>query len=341
MIKKFSVKLLLLSSPVIILFFLFLYFDPFKIIYDYDDYSPKEDYLVNRDYISSRVFIKNNSIYKYNSFMFGSSRTVAYNLNHWKQYLDSGASVFSFDAFGESIFGIYSKIKFLDQNNIDIKNCLIVFCEDVTFQFSSDHPGHIYMKDPMVAKTSYLNFYFEHFKAFIHKDFFYNFMKEKLLLSKKNNHSNVKYDQVTNQMTNQKLEKKIREERISDFDGDSILNCSFNDENERMSIRKINSKQILMLKEINSILKKHRTNYKVIISPLYNQIKINNQDLKILNNIFNKKVVFDFSGKNNITENKFNYYEFYASKDGKITRDKSSHYVSNIGDKLMRLIYTK
>ena len=337
MIKKFSVKLLLLSSPVIILFFLFLYFDPFKIIYDYDDYTPKEDYFVNRDYVSSRVFIKNNSIYKYNSFMFGSSRTVAYNLNHWKQYLDSGASVFSFDAFGESIFGIYSKIKFLDQNNIDIKNCLIVFCEDVTFQFSSDHPGHIYMKDHMVAITSYLNFYFEHFKAFIHKDFFLDFFKEKIFANKGYIKNDVKYDRFTNQMKNEKLEKIIKKEYVSYPEVKSILTSKNN--YYKMSIHKINSKQILMLKEINSILKKHRTKFKIIISPLYNQVKINNIDLDIINNIFQKNVVFDFSGKNIITENKLNYYEYYGNPTLKMSRNKSSHYVSSVGDKLMQVIY--
>ena len=106
-----------------------------------------------------------------------------------------------------------------------------------------------------------------------------------------------------------------------------------------MSIHKINSKQILMLKEINSILKKHRTNFKIIISPLYNQVKINNIDLDIINNIFPKNVVFDFSGKNIITENKLNYYEYYANPTLNMSRNQSSQYVSSVGDKLMQVIY--
>ena len=176
MIKKFLFKLFLLSTPILVLCLLFIYTDPFKIIYNYNDYSPNQDYLINRDFISSRMFDKNYPKYNYNSFIFGSSRTYAFNPNNWIKHLDTNSNVFSFDSFGESIFGMYSKIKFLDENNINIKNCLLVFCEDVTFEFSSDHPGHIYMKDPFVAKTSYIKFYFEHFKAFIQREFLLNFL---------------------------------------------------------------------------------------------------------------------------------------------------------------------
>ena len=338
MIKKILLKIALLSSPLLLLILIFIYKDPFKIIFDYKDYSPTEKYFINRDFISSRVFVKNYSKYKYNSFIFGSSRTMAFNPNHWKNHLDSNSNVYSFDSFGESIFGIYSKIKFLDTKNVCLNNCLLVFCEDVTFEFSSDHPGHIYMKDPLVAKTSYVNFYFEHFKAFIQLEFFSNYIKEKIFNHKSTNQNYTRYDLKNNNMSNRKLEFKIKNRYIKYVDTNFIL--SNNNLYEPKSINKINYNQISMLNEIKFIFNKQHTKYKIIISPLYNQRKIDKMNLKILKSIFGNSI-YNFSGKNNITENKFNYYEFYDDSPTNLSRNKSSHYISKIGDILMDSVYSK
>lgn len=320
----------MLCSPLLILIGLFVYYDPFKIIYEYDDYSSDLKILNNRDFVSSRVFEKNYPRYQYNSFLFGSSRTMAFNVAHWKKHLDSSASVYSFDAFGESIFGIYTKLMFLDEKNVDIKNCLLIFCEDATFQFSDDHPGHLYMKDPLVAKTSYVNFYFENFKAFIGKDFFVKFCQEKIfgwkVLESYNGNINVKYDTHTNAMSNYKLDFKIKK------DADKYYKSKGGVFYKRLlhvpcAKRKINGKHITMLKSILTIFKKHHTNYKIIISPLYSQIKFNPKDLAVLQSIFGQQI-YDYSGKNKITNDFHNYYE-------------SSHYLPRIGDSLMNVIYCK
>ena len=57
----------------------YLFYDPFKVLRHYDDYS---FYYItpNRDYISTEIFINNNKNYHYNSFVFGSSRTSAFKM---------------------------------------------------------------------------------------------------------------------------------------------------------------------------------------------------------------------------------------------------------------------
>ena len=70
----------------------------------------------------------------------------------------------------------------------------------------------------------------------------------------------------------------------------------------------------------------NKTNYRIIISPLYNQIKLNNQDLDYLKQLFGKDNVFDFSGINKFTKDYNNYYE-------------SSHYRPHIAREIMQLIY--
>jgi hypothetical protein len=78
---------------------------------------------------------------------------------------------------------------------------------------------------------------------------------------------------------------------------------------------------------IKRLLEKNNTNYKVILSPLYEQIKFNNADFSILKTLFGANL-FDFSGKNVFTESKFNYYE-------------ASHYRPHVGDSIMKIIYTE
>ena len=59
----------------------------------------------------------------------------------------------------------------------------------------------------------------------------------------------------------------------------------------------IDEKAYKLLKEIYESLDKNKTSYKVIINPLYDQIKLNRKDLETLKSIFGPENVFDFSGK--------------------------------------------
>jgi hypothetical protein len=81
-----------------------------------------------------------------------------------------------------------------------------------------------------------------------------------------------------------------------------------------------------MLLEIADIFKKNKTNYKLVINPLYDQVKLNQQDLDILIKLFGKENVHDFSGINFITNDYHNYYE-------------NPHYRPHIADYIMGEIY--
>jgi hypothetical protein len=58
---------------------------------------------------------------------------------------------------------------------------------------------------------------------------------------------------------------------------------------------------------INSVFDKHNTDFKIFISPSYSHIKINPNDLNALIDIFGENRVFDFSGKNEISIDKYNF----------------------------------
>jgi len=331
--KKVILKFLLFTAPLIILISFFLIFDPFRIIYKYRDYSENHYVPLNTDFVSSEVYLKNRDKYKYDSFIFGSSRTIAYKTNSWKHFLPNSANPFVFNASCESIFGIYTKIVYLDKIGTDINNCLILICPDCTFDYESDSQGHLFIKHPTIAGTSWFNFY----KVFI-KDYFdfgflenyFHFLITRKYIPEMNGYidcSKIKYDTVTNdvRLIDQDNEIKrnpnryYKEKAKIFYDRDSII---------LPAKIQISKKQIAMLNEIKLIFKKHHTDYKIIISPLYSQISLNKKDLLTLQNIFGKDSVFNFSGKNSFTSKKENYFE-------------SSHYRPILGDTLMSIVYKK
>jgi len=88
----------------------------------------------------------------------------------------------------------------------------------------------------------------------------------------------------------------------------------------------IDKPQKNMLDDIHKKFIAQNTEYKIIISPLYDQKKLSNNDLYYLKSLFGDKFVFDFSGINPYTNDYKNYYE----KD---------HYRPRIASELMEQIY--
>ena len=85
-------------------------------------------------------------------------------------------------------------------------------------------------------------------------------------------------------------------------------------------------KQRRILEEIREVLRRHHTSVRVIISPDYNQKELHPDDRKILQGIFGKENVYDFSGINEFTEDYHNYYE-------------SGHYRPLLGNQLLERVY--
>ena len=141
-----------------------------------------------------------------------------------------------------------------------------------------------------------------------------------------NNKTNMDYDLTNNELFWNKQEQMIAEGtyytpgRIKGFD-----NAQFPD---KVSDVVLNNERMEMLKEIKSIFDAQMTDYKIVISPLYNQIKINPKDLWFLYDVFGQDRVFDFSGVNKWTEDYHNYYE-------------TSHYRSCVANEIMKIIYSE
>lgn len=305
--------------------------DPFRVLYSYNTYSNLH-VVTNRDFVSTEMFIKNYDKYHYNSFIFGSSRTMAYNPKTWKRYLASNDQPFVFDASGESVYGINLKVKFLDENNYKIKNALVILCRDYSFHDTTNNDSHINIHPPKLTKESSISFQLVFLKSYFSPAFLTSFLTYKItgnyyewLMKGFIEHRTVNIDRIDNYCQILEQEKEITETPDDYYKIREQLFYKRPDVERMDSVKQIFPAQAKMLKEIAAIFKKQGTDYKVIVGPLYDQIKLNKHDFNALKEIFGDNV-FDFTGKNKFTENIRNYYE-------------TSHYRPVVGDSIFKIIY--
>ena len=63
------------------------------------------------------------------------------------------------------------------------------------------------------------------------------------------------------------------------------------------------------MRTIRDVLQRQRTDFRIVVSPLYDQIKLHPQDLARLQEIFGVDRVFDYSGVNAITSDRHYFLE--------------------------------
>ena len=331
--KKLIFKTFLYCLP---LFFvplvLYVIIDPFQVIYSTKDYNTKKDYLIanNRDFQSTELFLKNYKKYNIDSYIFGNSRSFFYQAKKWDS-LTKGKS-FHFNASSESIYGINCKLKLIDKLHVKMKNALIIW-DAKSFVETKNSEGHLLIKHPAISKESTFMFQLEMFKAFyskamvIHTDLYFTSKKKDYMTEFGVLNNVLKVDMVSNQLTYAVYDKLIATNPELYYSDKMSLFYS-RDKNEKFSEQYIFKEQKKILKNICSILKSHKTKYKIIISPLYDQLKMDKKDLDYLKKIFDKDKIFDFSGINSFTNDYRNYYE-------------NSHYRPLICDTILNLIYKK
>ena len=173
----FFYKICILSLPFSSLFIVYVYLDPFKVIYHYNSYyqSGFPCYVgLDRDYVSTQTFINNHIKYKYNSFIFGNSRSRHFEVKTWAKYIHTN-HCFHFDAAAESILGINRKFKFLKNNHIKIDNALIVL-DFGTLEYTKDKTSHLHLSHPVLSNKSWFDFHVKFFSTFLTPDFLFAYL---------------------------------------------------------------------------------------------------------------------------------------------------------------------
>lgn len=308
--KRFvKIVITFIAFPIVLLAILYLITDPFKTL---NPFSLQYFDTRNRDYLSSELFLANYPQQQYNSFIFGSSRACGINSYHWKHYLPKNSNQFVFQSWAETLTGIEQKIDYIDSHNIPINNALILFDIPGSFAKRQEPIEAIKMKDYHISGKSFF-----HYQLFS----FYNFAQKPSIwiqtIKERNiTHREIPFDTISNDWS--KLCRTLSYEQPPEKD--SLNSCSrISKETFLQSIKGkaevetseevINATMKNKLLHIKQLLDKNSTDYYIIITPAfcYSHSQINPSDLSILQKIFGKDRVFNYSGKNNLTSDYNNY----------------------------------
>lgn len=319
-------KLALFTIPFWALIALYLYDDPFMILRKYDLYD--SDVMLNEHHVGWRIYKNHNDSVHFNSFILGNSCTMAFRCGEWEKYLAPGDRAIRLFGNGESMKAISLKLHALDNEGTEIKNVLMILDRTSLSLFNLSNgygnilPASITGDSPFIVQMDFI-------QAFAMPDFLFPYLRYKItgkvnpgmkrmnpygrIRDSRNNDSFNPRDKMIEQEGEAYWENRKKE--FPERDGTAVV--------EEPAIF---HQQRMVLDDIMEVLHRHNTSVRVIISPDYNQKKLHPDDREILQSIFGKENVYDFSGINEFTEDYHNYYE-------------SGHYRPLLGNKLLERIY--
>ncbi len=330
--KKFLKHVIIFCIPIYILAIVYIVTDVFKVIYHYDPFYVDSYYIgINRAHGSTMTYINQNPKYKYDSFIFGNSRSLFYEIDTWKKYLPKGSRCMHFDESGGSISGVCNKVVFVDKNTANFRNALLVIDHELLSRFEQTN-GYLFISPPILTGYSnFINFHAQHFMAFLNPKFLvaladYNiYGKFRPYMQNLISDGHSTYIPQYNEFQKTLTEKEINEGTYYDTEHLKV----FEDVQEpgTFSSEELDNKDIACLQDIKNVFDKHHTSYKIVISPLYDQIKLNRATYNTLCKIFGRNNIYDFSGVNKWNKDFHNYYE-------------QSHYRSVVSAEIMDIIYS-
>ena len=301
---------------------LYVILDPFMVVRRYDDYFNTGGIrsCPNDAFRGIRLMDLYADSISYNSFIVGSSRSQFYYVNDWKQHLNSDATCFHFNQSADNLLATVQRVKYLFNRFNRIDNLLLI----MDHEFLSDETP----EKGLLRITPYQVSGYRNFIAF-HWEFFRSFYTIKFWKDVRLKNPGC-YRPEYNEHYLYEAEEQIKKDSKHYYESlASFAKLYPRNPKEQIGAPVISNKQKKLLEELASILGRHsETDYRIIVSPLYDQLKLNPKDSMEFVRLFGASHFFDFSGKNDLTEENLNYYE-------------NSHYRPSLCAKIMDIVYEK
>jgi hypothetical protein len=326
---KLLKNILIILLPVIVMLTVYLIYDPFEVVYPSKVHSVDPRINCNWDYNETETLIRNYDERHYDSFIFGSSRSNAFHVRDWQQYIGSTRTL-HYSAAAETLYGIYMKLKFMDVNKMPIRNCLMMV-DTSLLPMTRNSSGMLFIKHPILTGESLVDFHLTFIRAFMDPSFFLGYLSYKLTGTvPKVFSSKFVDDQRTDPVTCDKgrgdREKELAENSERYYERMKGIFYQRDETKKNFSPPVLKKEQLQYLNDIRKIFAKHGTNYQIVINPNYDQKYLDRGDLARLQEIFGADNVHDYSGINDITRDFHNYYE-------------TSHFRPHVAQRIMAEIY--
>ncbi len=314
-----------LILPLAVLLVYFAAADPMKCFRMYS--NPLEKGVTMNDRIFQSRWLASHP-FPYDAFILGSSRGKSFHTEPWKQY--TGASCpFHMCVNDESIYGIARKLEYLEKEKYEIRHVLLLLDHRILGRPYNPEP-HIFREYPAVSGESPAAFYQRFLIAFLKP----SFLKAWVLHSTADVEDQVfffsvdfRYNLFTGDHIYAEYESRLAEDEDLFYREQASV---FYDRPASMQNLEpvITRETISELERIASLLDRNHSNYQVVITPNYDQLKMHPDDLEVLFSLFGRDRIHDFSGVNNYTQNIRHYYE-------------ERHFRPFIADSIMAQVYQR
>lgn len=333
--RKFIFKLLIILSPIVIAIVILIFTDAYKVLWNYKDYYKNSFIELNREMVCLRMYDNHRKEEKFDSFIFGSSRSQAFHCEEWSKYLDENAKPFHFDAHGEGIYGIAKKIEYIDKLGDNIKNAIIVVDRTILSVNKNRREKHLSISPPELSGESKVHYYYTFIKGQLNYKFLLSYFDYSIFRTYRDYMEGIvlnnKYPYINNS-NNCDIwygnEEEIKNDSLNYYFSLKQKGVFYDRPLNNYKKCTITELEVEQLKSIKHIFSLHKTEYKIIISPNYDQIILEKEQVELLENVFGKENIYNYSGKNRLTESIGNYYE-------------DSHYRPNIANEILRDIYNQ
>lgn len=331
--KRFCGRLLLFTSPLLLWSAAYVVLDPFRVIRPLRNDGSPIWIVRNKGSYSTSVYLDQLGARPHDSFIFGSSRTLAFRAADWEQHLPAGSTILLFDGHGESLYGIHAKLELIHRSGGPLRNALVLICPGKTFKPLKDANTHLHIAHPSVSGLGWFRYHSAFLQAWGADQFFIKYLDLKLFGTYRSYMEGVirKRGEVDFSPGTAERIMPIEAEITADPNGFYARNDSIFRRTDSTSIRhaprSIDLDHEAALRRMRSIFNAHGSDYHIVISPLYDQLSLDRTDLTLLKEIFGSERVHDHSGVNAITLDRRNYIE-------------ASHYRFHVGRKIMQEIYS-
>jgi hypothetical protein len=240
---------------------------------------------------------------------------------------------FHFDGHGSGvgIYNIYNRIRYIDDTGGKLKNTLLILDEGM-LTATTNQEDYKFMSPPKLSKESSIVFYFQFIKPLSNIKFIIGYIDYSVFGTYRYYMTNLFLKQefyyVSDNLTGDLYYGWDR--AIAENPGKFYKNLV--DKGAFYRIKHTNSRpvtkgEIELLKKIKQYFDKHHTDYRIVISPLYDQVPLGKNHLQLLIDIFGAATIYNYSGINRFTESIYDHYE-------------NSHFRPHVANQIMREIYS-
>lgn len=328
-LNRFVGRALLACWPLLLLVAAYWIIDPFNVIGPFDPTSTMRDKTepYNRCHQAVEAYANHRDSVPFNAFLLGSSRTIYYSIDSWKNYLPADAECFHFDAAWETLDGMLDKIEYVQNHGDRIKYAILEFHAD---QFNDvEHDEVVYRQDYRLSHAdNFFAYHYKHFMSALNMKFIKVYAAY-MITGKMVDNKEVRvfespmlsYDPVRNEIDYRNFDHELDADSMAYFrkyaelyqkaEADSVV--------PPMSARAVDT-----LRRIKQRLDADSTDYQVILGPTYYRRVNCASDIRLLREIFGSDRVHVF--QHYAIDRQSNFYD-------------NIHYRYAVADSLMSLVY--